>query len=249
MTLHKAIDFEKNCFAGESLFPYKSSLLGIDCMKFSFFLIILVCRISFLNAVWDVEYWQFVNWTNWKSDPYKLYTTSELRFEEDCVSVYHYRITENFSYHALPKLNLEAHYSLIYNRSKNETRFLRRHRFEFEINPFYYFSNGISFRWRNRLELEKKQTVSHIEFFFRHRFLVVIPVDTGTKLTEIRAYNEVFYDFDNNKFSQNRFVPLELHFFFEKNNYVNAFIMIRNFFSFGQSKWYRSVVMGTELGF
>lgn len=198
---------------------------------------------------WDLEYWQYVRFENWKSKPYSIYTIGEVRLRDDLSQFYYYRIAENFAYQALPHLDLEAHYSYIYYKTRTSMRFNSVNRFEFEANPDLTLCNGIQLIWRNRLELLKKQDIKHFQFVIRQRLMAVIPIECAGKLTAIHVYDEVFYDFDTHKFTQNRFAPLELTFQLTERVTIDVFLMARHFFSLSSSKWYRSIVLGSALRF
>lgn len=198
---------------------------------------------------WDVEYWQYLNLKNWECGPYKLYTIGETRLNHNISTFYYFKIAENFAYQALPFLDLEAHYCFIYNKSRGSSQFKHANRLEFEINPFVTFEDWVTLKWRNRIELQKKQGVSHIQFIARHRTLASFAIKKSCYLTSIQIYDEIFYDFDTNRISQNRFVPCELSFKADCDITVDLFVMIRNFYSFSSKKWYKSFAIGSEIGF
>ncbi len=211
-------------------------------------LVPLVFSINLLMAAeWDVEYWQYLTWKNWERGPYKLYTAGEIRANHDISTLYFYRITEGFAYRACPYLDLEAHYTYIYDKPITATHFRNVQRYEFEVNPFYTLANGISLKWKNRFELIKVQNVSLLEKVLRHQFKVSFPIKNRGRLIEISCSDEVFYKFNTYTFYQNRFIPLELIFQLTPKSTFALFTMIRNFKS-GPS-WYRSVVLGTRIGF
>lgn len=221
-------------------------------MKTCFFIFCLAFA-GILNplfgANWDTEYWQYLTVKNWKSGPYQLSTSGEMRLHQDVSNVYHYRISEYFAYQALPNLDLEVHYSYIYNKPKGAMRFNHTSRLEFEINPSLSFSNGITFKWRNRLELLKKHGVSHIEFVGRHRTLLFLTVRNCGFLSSIQAYDEIHYDFKTSRITQNRFVPIELSYVFKDTVALDLFVMLRHFYIFSLVRWSRSIVLGTEIAF
>lgn len=204
---------------------------------------------SWESKKWDLEYWQYFNWKNWEKDPYKLYTIGEFRLNRDITRPYYYKITENFAIRALPYLDLEVHYSFLYKKTRGNTRFTNTQRLEFEANPFVQWDNGFTLKWRNRLELLKKQEVSTIQFVFRHRIMAIIPLENTGKLTSLHIYDEVFYDFDTHKFTQNRFVPVELSFELTPKTRLNVFFMVRNFVNISSNEWFRSFVLGSNLEF
>lgn len=209
----------------------------------------LVCVSQARASQWDGEYWQYLNWTNWECVPYKLYTVAEARVNHDFSKFYYYRITENFAYQALSWLDLEAHYSFVYHESRGATHFKNTHRLEFEVNPWMRFDNGITLKWRNRFEFLKKQGVSHIQYVLRDRLLALFPFENCGRITAFKIYDEVFYDCTLGKVTQNRIVPIELTLKVNECTALDLFMMVRNFFGLSSHKWYRSIVIGSELSF
>ncbi len=208
-------------------------------------LLILSCFSSVYASNWDIEYWLQFSKDQIKRPCFKLYTTGVIRIDRDVTRFYYYRISEDFSYKALCWLDLEAHYSFIYSKPRGAPNFTTRNRLELEINPTLYFDNGIEWRWRNRLEIVKRQHFSDLQYILRERLLIRIPF-CGSKVFAYKFYDEVFYDFDQKKIIENRFVPIEVSLGLCLID-LDLFFMLRNFFSFGQ--WYKSFVFGTIVRF
>jgi hypothetical protein len=209
----------------------------------------LLTACSLSAKKWDWEYWQYVNWTHWHCGPQKLYVLGEVRFDKDFSSFYYCRIAENYAYTPMPNLDMEAHYSYIYYKPHGTTKFVHTNRLELELNPIIILKDGIFVQCRNRLDILKRQSVNHIQFVYRQRTMFVFPVENYGKLTAVRIYDEVFYDFDNSKFTQNRFVPIEVVFDLNEKCNLSAFFAVRNFFSFSENKWLNSFVLSSQLSF
>ncbi len=198
---------------------------------------------------WDWEYWQYLNYTSWKSGQYKLYTVEEARLNRDLSKVYYFKITENFAYQLLPTLDLEAHFSLVYNKPIGAARFTHSQRLELEFNPSLSIANGIVFTWRNRMDLLKKQDVSGILSVFRHRLKIKFPIENCGALRAISCSDEIFIDLNNKLFTQNRFIPVELMIALSSTRTMNLFFLVRNIQSISTLKWHRSFVLGSEFDF
>lgn len=196
---------------------------------------------------WDVEYWQGLRWTQWKCDRAELYASASFRMNENITRPYYYRISQNIAYQAFQNLDLELHYSFIYHRHHSRGHFSTTNRLEIEVNPFVTLCHDIKLKSRNRIEFLKKQDVSYIEYVSRHRFMAVFPLKNCGKLKQISCSDEVFYHFKNNRFTQNRFIPLELLFELNSKSSFSLFLMIRNHLS--SQRWHRSFVLGTEFDF
>lgn len=196
---------------------------------------------------WDLEYWQFLKWTQWKKDPFQIYASAETRLNKVINPFYFYRLTQAFAVKANSYLDLETHISYIWEKSRGNKHFTNRARLELEVNPHYTFSNDVQLKWRNRLEIIKRQNMPKLEYVFRHRILLNVPLKNMGKLKFIRTSTEIFYNLSTHYFTQNRFRVIELGFAPSSKTVLNVFIMVRNFFS--ALKWYRSIVLGSEWEF
>lgn len=217
---------------------------------FNLLFFFLLYSASIINAYphWDTEYWQMQNIKNWEKGAHKIYSLFDFRYIVPKYSVYFTRYSGCYAYKAQDYLTLEVHYTFIKDIPRGAKKFIDIHRLELEFNPSHTFANGIAFRTRNRFELRKRSNNYFVEYIFRQRSMIAFPIHSG-KLTELRIYNELFYDFNNQKFIQNRFYPLELHFKVNKRCYFNIYCMMRQFYSFNLLHWFNNVVIGTEMGF
>lgn len=198
---------------------------------------------------WDLEYWQFVNVKNWKKGDYELFTSGVVRFDQNISDFYYARLTENFVYQPLSYLNLEIHYSYIYNKPQAGGKFTHDQRLELEVNPLVRLNHKMTFQWRNRMEFTKKQSTLPLQSIFRHRVMAIFPIKNGGRLINILCSDEIFYDFNRNTFTQNRFIPAELRFIFPKDITIDLFVMVRNIFNTTSGIPYRSIVLGSQLAF
>lgn len=203
---------------------------------------------SLCAAQWDREYWQYVEMQNWACGPYKVYTVAEARLRDDLSKFYYLRITGNLAYRALPEVDLEAHYSYIHYRPKTAgLPFVTSQRLEFEINPFMVINKDWQLKWRNRLELIKKEGVPGLRSVFRHRVLIALPIENRGKWVKFAFFDEIFYDLKRHYFTQNRFVPCQFTFALSRHTHMDVFLMIRHFNS--ANIGYRSCVLGSTLSF
>jgi hypothetical protein len=207
---------------------------------------LLAILLSLDASSWDLEYWQTCDFIQWKKEPFKLYAEGEIRLNKMISPVYYYRITQGFVHRGLLKGDLEVHLSYIWSKSRGSRHFKNRTRLELEINPYVELCHGISLKWRNRLELIKHQGIRKIDYVFRHRAMIVFPIE-NRKLKALQMSDEIFYHFRTQKFTQNRWKVVELVFAISPQTTLNAYIMVRNFLS--SLTWYRSIVLGSEFEF
>lgn len=222
-------------------------------IKWYLLLLICIANSAVRAADWDVEYWQYLTVDNWKQGKCRLYTLGEIRFNNDISRVSYYRIAENFAYSANRYVDFEAHYSFLYHVPAGDGNFKSTHRIEFEVNPSIPLGNGYKLLGRNRAELIRSQGNSHWQTVLRHRSRLIIPICGWEwcwgKVVSYNISDEIFYDANRQKFTQNRFIPLEFSFEFPSSISMNAFFMVRNNYSFSMQKWYRSFVLGSYLSF
>lgn len=215
------------------------------------FLILFSSTAAYAND-WDLEYWQYFRWKDWEKEGLQIYTAGETRLFKDLTKYYYSRLSANVSYRTLFCLDLEAHYSLINVKPHGTTAnapFIFIQRYELELNPFMELPNGVTIKWRNRMEFLKRETLNHYQHIFRHKTNLIIPIHNKGPWIAIKISDEIFYDFDLKKFTQNRLIPLEFTFELNKNVFFSLFFQVRNFYSLGTDKWFRSFVFGSELQF
>jgi len=192
---------------------------------------------------WDVEYWQYFRKTNFQRGALKVYTSGVVRLDKDISRFYYYRLSENVAYSPVCWLDLEFHYSFIYSKPPGNPSFNTINRLELEVNPIFDFCT-VNIRWRNRLQIVRKQHISEWQYVLRERLMLRVPVCL-CPLVSINFYDELFYDYNRKKVTENRLVPLELSFSFCIID-LDLFFMVRNFYN---DKWYNSFVFGTEIAF
>ncbi len=218
-------------------------------MKIYFRIILLIGALLSNKAYsgWDTEYWQRFQWTMWENDCFLLKTTAEVRLNHGCRRPYMYKFTEYFVYKAFSWLNLGVNYSYIEDKPRGSPHFMYRQRLELEIDPTLTLKNNLTITWRNLMLFIKEQDVAKIRYVFRHRVSLIYPVEGWYNLISVQCSEEVFYHLVAHRFTQSRFIPLQLNFDVGNKNVLQVFFMIRNFEA--NAKWWRSFVMGTEYQF
>lgn len=207
----------------------------------------LMISTSSLKAGWDMEYWQKLFWINYDSPCFTATTIGEIRFNHGCKRASFYRLSEWLSYKPLNWLSLDFTYTYIWDKPWDAPHFLWRQRYEIDINPKLDLDNGLTILWRNKMMFVKEQDVPKIRYVFRHRVTLIYPFEDRGHLKSVQCSDEVFYHFVNNRFSQNRFVPIQLNFAANDDLTIGVYLMIRNFES--SLQWHRSLVLGSDFTF
>jgi hypothetical protein len=216
-------------------------------MKTVWLLPLLSCFVCTLAAhTEDREYWQRAQWTHYQGDDWKSYFTSEARFNQDWSRFYFIRLTENLSYQPCKNLECGVHVSYIHRKPESQRYFTNTYRLELEANPQFSWHRA-DVVLRNRLELIKDERVPIIQKVYRARASIFYPLEGFGSLIGIGASEEVFYHFNQSRFTQSRFIPLELTFAECQDHSISAFFMVRNFLS--GTEWTTSWIFGTSLNF
>jgi hypothetical protein len=199
------------------------------------------------GAHWDAEYWQYVDWTQAECDKFTWYGAGEVRLNRELGTLYYFRITECLRYKVNDNLDLEAHYSFLYDRPIGHEFFRTTSRIELEFNPHFDLSSQISYQGRNRLELLKQQHNPQIVPIYRHRSRLVRTLENSGKIKSVSVGNEIFIDLLTNEITQNRFVPILVTLSLGEKRTMDLFLQIRNFRS--ADLWRQSVAFGSSLRF
>ncbi len=216
--------------------------------KILYIILWIVCLNSRLCAAqWDVEYWQYLHWNMYEGCRVHLYTLGEFRLNKYAAHLYYGKISECLSYQPHSNLQLEAHYSYIQSKNRGSAHFTNKNRLEFEINPSLTTDCGLTIAWRNRLDLIKKQGISKVQSVFRHRLLLQYEPNLDWPSLSLHSSDEVYYDLNTHKFTQNRFIPIAVQMELNTKLTLDIFLMVRNFYT--SNHWYRSFLLGTELSF
>lgn len=208
---------------------------------------VFVCLLGRLSAHnEDREYWQRGQWTHYQGDAWKSYFTSEARFNQDWSRFYFIRLTENIDYQPCKNLECGVHATYIHRKPESQRYFTNTYRLELEANPQFSWRR-IDFVLRNRLELIKDEREPVIQKVYRGRVRISYPIEGCGSLIAVGASEEVFYQFNQSRFTQSRFIPLELTFAECQDHSISAFFMVRNFLS--GTEWTTSWIFGTSLNF
>lgn len=153
-----------------------------------------------------------------------------------------------YSFESKTKLNktFEAglNFTWIHARHPDQNPFTQRYRWEFELNPHFKLSDSTELRIRNRYEIIKDEDESRLNQVFRQRQTLVMKTNLRS-LSAISIYNEVFFNIKENRFDQNRLVPLELSFKIGREHVYRLYVMIR--WLRPESTWNPQFILGSTL--
>jgi hypothetical protein len=129
----------------------------------------------------------------------------------------------------------------------DDFRPLSEHRAEFEIDNHWDLNERVELNLRNRLEQRWFIETGATDLRSRHRAEFVFPLKHCGSLTALFSSAEFFYDWDNNRNSENRVVPLGLTFKLSERLSLKTFYMWQSIHQV--QNWTQSHVLYTQLYF
>lgn len=217
-------------------------------MMFFWIIFLMIPVLQLHSENWYSEYWQRLSWEIFERNEFSMKLYGEFRTGNKFRNIYYLHLTDQLAYKVSENLKLELHYTYIHSRSVvPDSLWNWQHRLELEVNPSFQLSKSNLIATRNRLEIRKIQTDSKIQFRLRHRTMLIFPIENRGCLKAYSLHNEIFYDFSIDRFSQNRFCPINLTFALSEKVDFDLFCLLQIFIS--QNIWRRNAVIGTQFSF
>lgn len=212
--------------------------------RFIALILIYLCLLPFGLFSEKAQYWQEILLPIGRVQDIQFTFRQEYRFAQSDFKTEAAR----FSLMSLKKLTKTfdgcINFTFENNRNHNQSDFVRQFRFEFELNPHFKLSQYTEAFFRNRYELLKDDRYPTWIHVFREQHLFVMNVNYKS-LISIGIRNEIFYNFNTQKFDQDRFVPLELSFRMKGNHVFRLYFMIR--WLKPDQSWNPQFVLGSTL--
>ncbi len=195
----------------------------------------------------DVQYWWKTEIKEWDGDKIDVNGEVEMRFNEDVTNLFNWRLAQKLIYSPKKNLDLGIGYRFEKNGNGINDPLRRQHRLELEVNPHFKLFNGINLKTRNRFEFRWKEGKG-AELFprYRHKILLSSSANWLPRMEEISVANEFFYDFDADKYNQNRFYPLRAKFKLTSKISLNLYYMVLSKRDSQPGGWQHAHVIGTD---
>lgn len=194
------------------------------------------------------EYWQSLFKSVPTKGPVKFALFSELRSRDQFDGLRFIMVSAQLAYPVNEYLTTEAHYTYIHSKPVVPNMIWRwQQRLELEANITFLLCKKMQLKTRNRLEIRKLKDLPQIRFRFRQRTMLSIPVENMWRIKEFSIYNELFYDFFNKLFEQNRFYPWQITIELSEKSSLEAYLLWQVFFE--NKAWRRNYTIGTRLLF
>jgi hypothetical protein len=174
-----------------------------------------------------------------------LTTAAEARFRDDSSELYRYLLTLQSDIDAGPYLAFGLNYTYIPFRPVGADNFTDQHRLEPEINPRWQATDWLRLDLRNRLEIIWTAGRSGPEQRSRHRLRATILTPRLAPLESFFVSNEFFYDYERDRYNQNRLVPAGFTFRLHPKVSWSVYYLIQS--ARGRGDWINDHVLGTHL--
>ena len=195
----------------------------------------------------DTQFWWKTQIKEWDGDKIDINAEAEVRFNEGVTNLFNWRLAQKLIYSPHKNIDLGIGYRFEKSGKGNNDPLKRQHRLELEVNPHFKLFNGINIKTRNRLEFRWKEDRGG-ELFprYRHRVLISTRANWLPGLEKVEMGNEFFYDFDADKYNQNRLYPLRAKFKMTPKVSITLFYMLLSRRDATSGGWRHAHVIGAS---
>ena len=199
------------------------------------------------SAAVKADDWQ--NWNNaalrwYDGEIFHLTAAMEIRITDDISDATLFRVGQAAGTSLAPWLRADIAYR--YTEAKVASGSYRhQHRAEFQLTPHHALTDQLAVSFRNRVEWRWTQGAGQVNERTRHRLQFNLSTPDWRPLRGLYASNELFYDFNRERTSENRFIPLGLTFRLHDQASLGIHYMLRS--TRGADSWSQAHVIGTAL--
>lgn len=136
--------------------------------------------------------------------------------------------------------------SEVANARRTQNEFKYQHRLELEANPYWQWGNRLHIKNRNRMEFRWMEDRGSDNGRFRHLWQLEVPIKKVPFLKSVYASNEIFYEFEREKFAENWVTPVGLKVPIYKKTSLQLFYLIQSRKG-AKGDWSSNQVLGTHL--
>jgi hypothetical protein len=218
--------------------------------KLGIFVILIVLLSNSAFAEDDFQYWSRFSIKPLDTKYVDFVNYWDLRFMNDVTDFDLWFTSQKLIIDPIKHLSLGINYTYLESdtlnsRTKKE-EFKQQQRFELEMNPYFNVGRWLKVKNRNRMEFRWIEDKGSDNTRFRHLWHFEVPINKVRFLKSVYANNEIFYEFEREKFAENRATPIGLKFPVFKKTTFQIFYMIQSRKSV-RGDWSSNQVLGTYL--
>lgn len=197
----------------------------------------------------DFQYWQRLQFKAIDTKYFDFTTYGELRFAEDASDFHFWQTSQKFQFDPIKHLSLGINYThlqeeVLDSRTRKD-EFKYHNRLELEINPYFNITDYVKVKNRNRMEFRWIEDRGSDNARFRHLWQVEVPIKGVLILQSVYTNDELFYDFNREQFTQNRWIPGGITLGIYKKNVLRIFYMVQSVK--GRPDWSSNQILGTHV--
>ena len=195
-----------------------------------------------------------------RAEDFQTWYTASLKWFDteyvDPIATGHFRMTDKSTDFSLWRFGQAAmanpmawmRAGLAYRYTEQERpngSWLHQRRGDIMLIPHWKLSQRLSASLRHQFELRSTEGADEISERLRMRLQLSLSTPSWHPMHSAYSSNEVFHDFDRERISENRFVPMGLRFRLNEKTHLRFFYMLRSLR--GLEQWRHAHVVGTGM--
>lgn len=200
---------------------------------------------STAKAADDFQTWQWLTIRVWKTNDFRLLLYGDNRMADNSGRQKLFILGPRVRYRLNPNLTAGAGYLFLDVQNLATGTWRHEHRLDAALTPHVELSRHVSLQFRNRLETRWRERSDSVDFRSRHRLQLRRSVNLGP-IEALYCNNEIFIDYDQGRFNENRFIPAGVESRIHKRSTVSLFYMLQSARR-TTGQWDANHILGTHL--
>ncbi len=196
----------------------------------------------------DVRLWQTLGINFYEDTEWRLTAHAQSRLFDEGKFLGAWLLFPTIQYKAHPNLDLGATYLLEDIRAEAGDDYTRLHIFWLHASPHWQLSDELKFSMRHVLGLRAVESFDDY-WMSRHKFALSYKLKDFGRLVGIGMSTELFYRYDEDRFFENRFVPLKGTFNLTEKTKLSLYMMAQSKRPLGRDSWDTAYVFGQSISY
>jgi hypothetical protein len=196
----------------------------------------------------DARLWQTLGITFHDSESWRVTAHAQSRLFDEGKFLGAWLLFPTVQYKVHPNLDLGATYLLEDIRGEAGTDFTRLHIFWLHASPHWQINEDWGFAMRHVLGLRAVESGEDY-WISRHKFGLNRKLKTAGPLVSLGASTELFYDYDDNRLFENRFVPISGTFKLSDQAKLSLYLMAQSKRFAGRSDLETAYIFGQSVSY
>jgi hypothetical protein len=196
----------------------------------------------------DVRLWQTLGFTFHDGENWRVSAHAQNRLFDEGKFLGAWLLFPTVQYKAHPNLDLGLTYLLEDIRGEPGTDYTRLHIFWLHASSHWALNENWKFSMRHVLGLRAVESRDDY-WISRHKFAFSRKLKNAGPLVALGASTELFYDYDDNRLFENRFVPLSGTFKLTEQARLSLYLMAQSKRFANRSGWETACIFGQSLSY